>query len=106
MTKTADVIHVDNVSGETTNKFLNENALEVLNNLKDALEDAFSALYLGVLIDPLFNKVPMNQLFKMDWKWFISACVLCSSSLISKTLLWWKTKSVDEAEHEIIAGVA
>lgn len=49
--------------GATMNRFLNENAVEVLNEMKGTLESVWSELF-GGLINRLFDSIPIEELYK------------------------------------------
>lgn len=48
--------------GEGTNRFLNENWSDILNELKPVLKKAIGNIALGV-VNPIFAKFPYNDLF-------------------------------------------
>lgn len=52
----------DKVLSEGTNKFLNENWLDILNELKPVLKKAIGKICNGV-VSPIISKFPYNELF-------------------------------------------
>lgn len=52
----------DKALGEGTNKFINENWLDILNELKPVLRTAIGDICMGI-ISPIFAKFPYEQIF-------------------------------------------